>query len=207
MYTIQNNDVIQYTMEYDILSSTCLNVLHYQVTNLTGPYVDGQSLLLEFLASQSGISGMINACTAALASNCTLVRHSAQKVYNLRYVREEELLNLPGTNAGTECTASNVAAVITKLPIIAQKGVVGSFHFPGLPADAYTAGSLTVAYGAFMSSIATRLIVQHNLTVSGALLVPILFRRGPFNAFNPVVSTVRQTTLRVMRRRTKGVGI
>lgn len=206
MYPLLINDIIQYTLEYNVLNQVCLNVLNYRVLELVAPVNDGNDALFEMLAELEGPGGIVNAVPPAIASNVTLVRHSAQKVRPTRFVRVSQLLNLPGTFPGN-CTAPNVAAVITKKPIQSKRGLLGSVHVPGLSQEAYLGGTITPALIGSLDTLALRIRTVQVLAVTGVTLEPVLLSAATAFAPKPVASVEIQSTLRVMRRRTVGVGI
>jgi len=120
-------------------------------------------------------------------------------------------VNLDGTFASTAATA-NLAAVIERRAEIADRKSVSTLHVPlPEPVDVGVSGIITVAaYKTRLETLATEML--QNITSGGGaptVLKPVVFNPKPAappgNRF--VIQTTVQDTVRVMRRRTVGLGI
>jgi len=119
---------------------------------------------------------------------------------------------LPLVDVGTRgaSTTPNLSAVVTKGTDLGGRSQIGSWHLPGVANGDQVGGIVDNALLGAMSAFGSRSLNVLTDVASGMILEPVLFHR---NAENPLASTftkltrtIPQDTIRVMRRRTVGVG-
>ncbi len=111
-----------------------------------------------------------------------------------------------GSNAGVASTA-NVAASIERRGALANRNNVGRLQLPA-PTDAASIGSGSIPPGAYLTSLtnfAAKVILPAT-TALGAVLGPVLTKNPIDATFANVIEAFAKTTVRVMHRRTVGVG-
>lgn len=201
------NDIVQVVIESRVNEQRCLNVLHYRcdAMDVALTYAEALDQLMTRVggAAPSVVAYMV----AAMGSNASVEQIRAQRVSPRRDIYLAQSIGTAGTGTPT-VQLSNVAGVITKQTELAGRGRAGSFHLAGLPIGAYTNGSLTVAAVNQLQTLATE--IQANLTIGEA----VKWTSGTFSPqaplaerFHAIFEAFPQTTARVMRRRTVGLGI
>lgn len=206
---IMSGDIVQVIVRSTFQGDALLNVLYYKA--LSSYADDSYRETLEELAAGlivDDINSLTDPMLAVMGGNVRLDYLQLQRVYPTRspYIRETVATN--GTYA-EDCYTGNVCGVITKQCEAVGRGRSGSFHMGGLGGTLYSQGVLTADAILLFEDIANALrITQLGVAEDTG------FRPGTFNPdlgapgnFNPLLDTVVQQTLRVMRRRTLGVGI
>lgn len=154
--------------------------------------------------------GFRDTYASCLPSNHTIVESWLQVIKPVRLVRQ----SYTDGNTGDllEAFSSNVQASITRRGELATKSAIGAVHIPiGGADDQYQVGILTnSALKTNLTSFADKMLDDIEVPdVGGAIWRPIVF--NPTNTTYPnghdVISTGVQSTVRVMRRRTVGLGI
>jgi hypothetical protein len=101
-----------------------------------------------------------------------------------------------------------VAAVITKRTAFAGRWAVGSFHLGGLPQNAYVNGTLEPTFKTSVGLVAAQLLEDITIAIVGGVYEPVIVHPVAAHDGSTVLrETDVQDTLRVMRRRTVGLGI
>jgi hypothetical protein len=144
--------------------------------------------------------------TALRDASSFLTNVAIQQIAPTRIIPQVYAKNINGDYL-ISLDASNLAAVITRRGVNATRGDVGSVHIP-CPIDptVFVDGDWTVVYRDKLTAHAG--VMQTNLALTGgATLSPVIYHRGQVPNFSYVGSAFYQANLRVMRRRTKGIGI
>jgi len=147
---------------------------------------------------------------AVAPDNYHLVRKYVQCIDPVRYAKGEFAVALDGY-AGSDANTCNLAAVITRRGEEANRRNVGSLHIP-LPDPIGVAedGEITDAtYKGHLGELATEMLNPLQDGLATWKFDPVLFniKRGIGAPRIPIVGTAVQTSVRVMRRRTVGLGI
>lgn len=179
-----------------------LNTFNYrqEVDNLD--YVDFAALAQGRIL---GIGRLVPTILDAVSNTCTLERTLWQPIRPTRLRAARFTLNSPGTQQEVPLP-QNVAQVITRSGDPATRRSIGSIHLPPCDADRVENGVLTAPQRVLVDDVAA--LVRTPLTdeLDNIILTPVLIAR---NAADPPI-VVRfasvQNTIRVMRRRTVGVG-
>lgn len=142
----------------------------------------------------------------AAPANYTLKETWIQPIRPTRYVKKiygDTLLGLWSQNADT----SNVAAVIERRGVKASKKAVSVLHMPvSTNVNAMASGDITLAYKVTLIALSAQIESQLVL-VGGHIVKPVIDNGTAVTAYNEVQSAFPQDTIRVMRRRTVGLGI
>jgi len=205
MAGLNTGDILQISFVGTLFSQRVLNVLHYRVTaDSTSPsYVTAAGAV--GFQMQSGVVTPGLAMLAAQGPEYNLDYIRVQKVNGTRLRYVDYAVNLPGTVAGN-CTAPNIAATITKKTENGTRHGIGSLHLPGIPSNGYANGVLDATYKLLVDAISARLINPFTVQLETTQCQPILWSKSIDPVYHPLTNTVVQNTIRVMRRRTVGVG-
>jgi hypothetical protein len=187
-----------------------MNTFNYRVSTVVGGSPTINAFAADFLVSAQWA---INESTfrACCPNNYTHLQTWLQFVRPVRYVAFKDEVNVAGDSGAAALTA-NLAAVVTRQGDIADKHNNGSIHIPIAQDDTLIAnGKLTAGFKTTVNAFAEN--VNDGITVtSGAATVttrPVLYFITPSGSVNSrdVITAYAQDTVRVMRRRTVGLGI
>jgi len=198
-------DIIQATIKSTVCGQTMLNVLSYRVTAVSST-TDVQVEQSQFGAQLNVANKVIDRMQNAMSNEATIQEVSCQFIRDTRWARSVVEIDIPGGIA-VPCATANVAATITKRTEYAGRWAVGSFHLGGVPNDGYDGGLLDPDYKDLVALLAAELI-QPIITGAGGTYEPVLLHApGEHGGYSNLTATEVQDTLRVMRRRTVGLGI
>jgi len=197
-------DVCLVTLVGNLAGSVILNTLHYAATPVTGS-PSFTSFTNEMSTKLQSASNLIDEFLLACPPAYTLDEMWIQFISPIRQRKAVYAIGSPGTFT-SDATTANLASVITRAGATANKHNIGSFHIPYPNKETgATPGSISAALGTQLDVLAALLAATQSLATLGAI-VPVLFF-GNVNAnASPIVSAFKQTTIRTMRRRTKGIG-
>lgn len=206
---IAAGDVVQVVIESSCLGQTFLNVLHYRAkTNPTGNGYGQQLANLIDAVGTGDDENIVPKMLALMSEEAKVVNVQAQRVYPNRdyYVRVEQ------DEAGiipVVCNYPNSALVLTKQGEKIGRGRSGSFHLGGITDQHVALGYITAAGLILAASLGDKLGDPLVPSVGGFTWEPGLYNPTLGNGlnFNPLVGVFPRDTVRVMRRRTVGVGI
>lgn len=209
--------IVELRINYEVNDQSCYNILHYFAEG-SGAGIDIPDLQLAFCTYMAEeVDGrLVKEMRDMMSSDAVVVQLFAQQVYPTRYRSSRLLVGDLGLVL-TPSTAQNVAAVVEKHGMLAARSAVGSFHLGGLPSSFYSAGELVEDAQTQLTVIAN--LLKNAVTVpgeQGATYTPCILNKTPIPNTNPVryqisggteiTGAIPMTTLRTMRRRTKGVG-
>lgn len=209
MAGLNEGDVINVRIQGTLFDQQIITTFYYLITT--------PSVTLDVVTACDSWAGKWKAGTVSpfLAFlNCCSPEYNAdwvyvQKISPTRYVPGGNNVNLPGTNANNT-DSPNQAAVITRAGMLSGRAFVGSIHIPGLSAGNFTNGKVTGPYLTLMSTVGSRMLNDFTDTTEGTVGRPVLYhyRKVPLAPVPPTAlyRTIPQQTIRVMRRRTIGVG-
>lgn len=181
-----------------------INTFWYQLSLVTGT-PDETAFNNAFHSVLNAPAGCIEKFLDCMPSQYLLNEVWIQKIESFRVVANKYLHSNPGTFSQDTATA-NLAACITRRGAAASRHNVSSLHlvYPSLDTGALS-GSISPAWGtaatAFLPFVAQSYVVGSLGTMS-----PIINNGPGAIAVSPIVMAFLQTTLRVMRRRTLGLG-
>lgn len=209
--------IVEVRTKYTVNDQECYNVVHY--------FADGSTAGEDIFAIQGAfgvyfgdaVDGRpVNEMIDMMSSDALVESVHVQQIYPNRYRSTVTPINLAGVQA-VACDAQNVCGVIQKYGELANRKNIGSFHLGGLPNNAYTGGSLSATFlgelGAVAAALATTWTVPGLL---GATYTPCILNKTKIvvdgkdkfiiSGGTPVIGCTAKSTLRTMRRRTKGYG-
>lgn len=197
------NSIIQINAEILAFGQTLINTTHWQTSLTTVPdYFAELTSAITFCRTNA--LGWINLLVPCLGTNIELNMVTAQPVYPQR-LRPVRVFDGRLGTGGADCNAQNLAAVIHKISDIAARWGQGSMHVGGLPTTFYAGGLITTAGITQLTPLAGVLPRQFMGTL--ATYFPSLWNATTPTRATPFTHSDIATTVRVMRRRTVGVGI
>lgn len=145
---------------------------------------------------------------AVCATDYLLTRLRVQIVKPVRIAAVEAVLAGAGTRVGVT-QATNINGTITFRSSLAGRKEVATIHPPALPEGEYINGNLTVGMRAALTALGEKF--SENVVIAAPFSVwrPVIFHRTalPGAQFSDINSFAVGETVRVMRRRTVGLGI
>lgn len=195
--------IVQISVIYSQNSQTLINTLHYKYSNAGGApdYRDAMNELLNELQTAGDLEDDI---AAAMHNTCTLIRWEAQPVYPSRFSKVTRTMNRAGARGGT-ALPQNVSAVITKQTDLATRYGRGTWHAVGLVTTDNDNGKVSFGLNGVLDQIGQDIAFDRALATLGTM-VPVIWVRGVPARATPITSYKVEDTLRIMRRRTVGVG-
>lgn len=202
-------NVVQVVFFTTVNAQQCLNVLHYHVKEASGvkPYFEQLDAIMTAVGD-TGAATIGKALMESMSEDARMVWIQAQCVGPDRRPFARQAIGMDGTIV-EPCNAQNLSAVITKQVEVPGRGASGSFHVPGLPVTAYAFGDLDAVYVNKLLTLAERINTTVTAIAGELVIEPVTYQKsaeGP-GTFNRIINAFPQTTLRVMRRRTVGLGI
>jgi len=144
-----------------------------------------------------------------LPENVVVREVSAQKIYPAREVRQSQAFSSAGTSEGTVADTGNIDGIITLRTDKAGRSQVSNKHIGPLPGNGFANGLVGPTQQVDMETLAQMLIAP--LTAAGGgTYDPCIYHRagdGAAQKSDLITSFKLQDTVRVMRRRTVGLGI
>lgn len=204
---LPENAIIEATYEGVIHGQTVLNVYHYRVETVSAEisYIGEMTQFLDAFTDPQ-VGSMRTTFLTVVPSNYTLVRAVAQAVYPQRFRRVVEAVNDNGTVEIAQVT--NLQASITTASIVAGRNQIGGKRLC-ISETAATSGLLTGNQLTAVNAHAEAMLDDLQPDAGGGVYRPVIFHRSP-NAnpkFNDIVIAFGQPQVRIIRRRTVGLGI
>lgn len=197
--------VIQTRFEYEILGQKDLTVWHWNVKT-----AQAGNDMLNFLgndlnASLLGAGSFVPTLMNLMSDQATLTAVVSQVIHPTRYHGVRSIAAVQGGDA-TPLGTNNLALSIGYSGILAGRGKSGRTQVPGLPKKYIIDGFWDAAIRVPVYNLFSTWRTQDWAVPGGkATLTPILF--DPQSAGkNAIVDATSYRTVRVMRRRTVGVG-
>lgn len=208
---INANDIIRITYFSTAFNQRILFHMDYRVGNPpTGSGTTQQQLdVLCDLFAATGTGTYLDAYRGMLGDNVTVNTVRAQVIYPIRSAFEEDVISLAGLSPEGPCTTPNVCAVATFRTALAGRKQISNKHIGPIAAAGYDLGRLTSQLQTDLGDFVEKWKLPAVDANNGGYNPGIYHRAGdgPAQKFDPITAGTGQTTVRVMRRRTVGVGI
>jgi hypothetical protein len=202
-------DIFMVSIRQSLLAQRLLSTFHVRIVTMGGsfPTLDGFSN--ELYAKLNNVGDLIPSFKAVIPTNCFVDEVWIQRIYPTRARKRVYVDGAPGTGFGTANTA-NVQGSITRQDDDALKRSTGHLHpvIAPIPTTTISNGELTAGPLAAMSTLASKMLGTVTLA-SGVQFQYVLFHKKDVPGllkWSPIVATRRETSVRVMRRRTLRVG-
>lgn len=182
--------------------------LDYEITALTGSTSD--ILLSDDLCervTQAGADLLETDFLNTMPANYVLDEVTAQKIYPDRFRMSKNTRGLAG-NLANDALTSNVNAVITLYCELSGRKYISNKHVGPAPTTAgwIDDGLVTVGYKAVLNTLKTKFL-DAIVVLGWYTATPVIFHQGDaFPKSDYIVGGTVQDTVRIMRRRTVGLG-
>lgn len=200
---IATGAIWQMTIEYTMNQQILLNTFHYLQD---GGVADYPTFAAQWDTWNLAAGHMIEALLPAITGAATVTGITYQPIRPSRYRPVKVIHSLSGSQAGQD-VPQNVAQVITRAGVLANKHNLGSIHLPPPQADQIVGGSLDVGQVALLNVLASRVLQVVAPGGGGVTLTPVLISRNVVLTPQPLTIAFGQVTARIMRRRTVRLGI
>lgn len=206
-YPINPGDIVQVTIvSKGPDAQVHLNVLHFKYANTASNpnFTDWVDTVLHPHLANAG--KLLPAMTNVMANAYLITEVGYQIIFPGRYRKYVRVTNSQGQINGLPLPG-NCAVTFTKRTNQARRWGIGSFHLGGLTNSINSNSEVdVVGFGANLDAIATQLRAAVVLN-GNDIAIPVIFSPEFPNRVAEVEQTNWQRTMRVMRRRTVGVGI
>jgi len=199
-------DIIQVLVEYRLNEQRLFNTFHYRYDGV--PVItDGVTALRELLVDlrTNATDGLLPSIVALQSDEVTYERGEIQKIFPTRYSPEYLALTETGGQA-IPSYPPQVSLCVTKKIELAVKGKVGRVEIAGLPQDSSSVGIWANSVITAAQVLAVNMLYAPTVT-SGGPFTPVLYNRFAPAGSETLTNTFVQATVRVLRRRTVGLGI
>lgn len=217
-YAIAGNSVCQVTYRSTLFGQACLNTFHYRLDLGGGNVADGAAFLLDFNDSLDIAGSMHSAYLGTLPAASVDVFADLQWIDLDRFVKRTFVVGGSGTAAHVPTTA-NLSSDMMLRADIADRRSIGVKHIPGLGGVAVAAGLVQADQIDNLTTLGEQATLS--VSVGTRTMRPIIFGRARAaytdkhgvihpaipKSYREVTQGLAETTARVMRRRTVGVGI
>jgi hypothetical protein len=196
----------QVTVQYEFAGQLYQNNITYVVASITGTQ-DSDTLNSQLAANLTAAGSVIQAIKPLLPASVTIINLFCQWQFPTRLRRFNTPLTVVGTGPSTN--TGNVAFTLTRVGPLAKRNNISSFHLPGCSDETISGGGQwTPAFLLAAAPLAVLLAENQVLTAGAAILSPVIWHRKlvPAGQSAQVLQCFGQPTIRVMRRRTIGVG-
>lgn len=208
MPDVSLNDVVEMTLGYRSQGQQCLLVRHYFCANLPADRdyeANLDDLMNAWLIGPTPVVAPLQAMQHADVNVNFLM---AQKIGPTRWFYKRSAQNSDGTHPGVEPMPPNSAVTVSLQTETPGRGRSGSAHVGGLTTQTYTdAGFVDPDFLPLMQDFGDALITGIGGVAPNNYWKPCCYSGPGPGGINRVIAATPQTTMRVMRRRTVGLGI
>lgn len=206
VYAIVPNDMCEITTFARYKGQQILSVFHYRyIAAQPGNVVAEFSALYEAVVSNA--NSLLSKIRACQVDDVIYDKVRMQIIYPLRRPYDDKITVSNGTRINVDPAPPNVAAVINKQTDIQQRGRTGSLHIAGMNSEDQANGVWTAAYITALTAVANAIPVDIPGAGVNATWTPYTWSRSQPGQPAVIIGALPMSTVRVMRRRTVGVGI
>jgi len=182
-----------------------ITTVHYRYANLTGTIPDGRAAIIYVLTQIRMAGGWFEKYLACISGAVTGIQLYGQWITNTRYAYATDGVAAASGDLAATVMPQNVAMVVTRRGDLADRKNISTLHLPGVPASEVAAGVLSLDQQIALNDFANASIQPFVLT-GGQELYPCAFNRNDPSFSRILTESFAQQTVRVMRRRTVGLG-
>lgn len=216
-YPIASNSVVQLTVRSKLFGQTVMNTFHWRWEIGTLPITDGAAAL-DDLEAELEANAWRDSYQAMCAPQVINAVADMQWIYPSRFVKRSYVF-FPAGTAPLATTVTNLAAALEFRSDVATRRGQSTKHIPAVGGLNSAAGILDAGFLGAMDDF--RVVHMLPITLHGGTYRPIIFGRArpsytdkhgnvhpalPVSTL-PITTSESKDTVRVMRRRTVGVGI
>lgn len=206
-YQLDDGDLVQTNLNMSMNGQRLMNTFHWRFEKTASGPLDGPTVLAalnDLLASDS--TWYLQNIRPAVHTSLLFDNLTSQKIRPSRWRSVKKTLALAGTSTGVPAP-QNAAVSMSRWGLLAYRGAQGRIQVPGAVMADITDGKLNASGVSDFGTPSVTLAFAETVTGAGRF-VPVLAKlvESTGYSFNEITGTDLQTTIRVMRRRTVGVG-
>jgi hypothetical protein len=205
------DDIAEVTFIGSLYNQLTMTVLHFRPSLLTT--TDGGTAAADLLDKLIQATEHWDKYRACLSNDwkgqgITIQRVADERMRNFFFPRTEiGLINVSAGTGNTNGSLEKYTELATKKKVKHAEGQVGRIAVPALPQSVYSEGNLTDAFYVGPMQLLANKVVEVVTTALGNEWTPILWhRKGVSKKYDDVTGCTPKRTVRVIRRRTVGVG-
>lgn len=207
---LEVGNIVAVSFVGEVLGQRTINTIHLRRASPVDPaktvLQDLDDITFHMQPDGGGADWLETDFRACCAQNWDLLEIVAQQLTPVRSVKRVRVEAVQGTWP-SDCEASNLAAVISKRTNFGGRDQVGRIHLPGFPHNAAADGLVSSGLLTELNDLCAALDADYVVPVTGVSYNNCLYHKGESPDFDIVTEHFPQTTIRVMRRRTVGLGI
>jgi hypothetical protein len=206
-YVIEEGALLQVTFEGRHENQQVMSVFTFKRTDQTGDIPDGAAAINAMWTMLVGPTGLYTKWTNCLSEKVTDIRARLQwiRLSRFAYIQKISDVTTQGFVPGN-CMPVNTSVAITKRTQNAGRDQVGTIHMPGVPTIFVNDGRVSAQGLILYDDLGTAMRVVHVLSNPSITLTPVLFDKSTPEDSQPIANHTVQPFVRVMRRRTVGLG-
>jgi len=202
-------DVVLITHYGEQFGQRIMNVFPLVVEGPTSPNpvpFDLAALLNEWQGGGAGANDRVTPWLTMFGNDYTLDFVRAQQIWPERSVLVDGADGQVGTHA-SNADSANVAAVVTKRTLRSGRRFVSTTHIGGIPHTACVGGTITPTYKGIVDAWALTMLTPVVDLGAGLTYKWCIFHKSFTPKVDDITSRLVMDQVRVMRRRTVGLGI
>lgn len=206
--TVQAADILEVTLLAKFFNEDVQNKFHYACISVSGAAQSTPAVAAALQTNFVAPAGLINLIRLMSPNDYSLQGVRYQVIAPVRQVAYPIVTALAGLN-GFDTTTANVAFAITKRGDLAGRKNISTTHLMGTTdSGIMEEGKISPQALTLAENIASFLSNQVSVTVGGVdyEFGPVIYHPTDPSNPTPITSTIVQRTVRVMRRRTVGLG-
>lgn len=206
MATVLAGDNVLMTINGALCGQTVMSTFCYVIESVTGS-IDDTDLFGAFRTSICAAGELVDKYLACCPSNYVKGNLWFQIVRPQRIQKRVFGNSAPGGLSPYVADMPNVATTILRRGDIADRKNISTLHVPAPTTnDWIDTGSLTIEALTANQALATKVLKSYTTATFVANFYPSILNKGTSSDVTPIISASAETTSRVMRRRTVGVG-
>lgn len=206
MIPLSDGDIVSVNVECFVNDQQDLLTLHYRAT-IPGASADFADVVDNWFLLLDGPTLFNDVYTTVLSTAATNVTWWFQKVYNVRFVRYMKIPSVVDGQAGGAPLPQNVAACITLRGENVGRSKRATKHIGAIPSPFVADGYINALGLAGYVPLKNRMTDRFDVYGDGSVvLTPIVYHRSDPPLSEVIFSGAVMSSVRILRRRTVGLG-
>jgi len=202
---VNNGAILEVIVDGRSSGQTVLSVFHYRLSSAAAG-VDGTGLVTSLDGMLNAVGGLVDKYLDCCAVDYLPLKISYQWIFPVRYTSQRLTPFAAAGNIAEILLPANVAMCLVKRTFLTGRTQRGVLHMPGVPVtfvdNSQVSGIGRAAYQALADSVDNTLTLATN-----EVFTPVIFHRAD-PALSPTIEVVEpESTSRIMRRRSFGLGV
>jgi len=201
-------DVFLVSFNQTLLGQKLISTFYLKITNLNGSFPTLDTASNDLYTAISAANQLRDKFLITIPTNCFLDNTTIQRIYPIRQRKRTYGVSTPGGGLGA-AEASNVQASIERRDDLANRKSVGALHpvVPPIPTTVIVGNAFSAAQQTSLNALAAKMFGTVNAGAAPVVWTFVLYHKSTVPpSTTDIVTAFPQPTVRVMRRRTAGVG-